>query len=593
MSVLSPVATAIIGNLQAGIKADSGDDNAFLSLLEGNASGFLAGSQAEQSLVDSLYERDDDPEPVAVAQPPANIYIEHPPVPEVATRAPQPETVRQEVPLSERAPQVDKPQKPDAPDDRSVPEQSAPRPVNDNGAKPPAKADAPSETTDTESLSQKLRAKINELSDLLSSIASILGLGNISQVSVVQVTQTTIVAQSSLSTSQVGLDVNQPFLDLSDRFDQLIAAISASQNLPGATGQSLTATFSSFQSLAFSFTDSAGAFDSEAFLAKCATCQTNLNSTLQGLSVTQTTTSLATGGVDFAKLSAELQKLSSLLGDVQQTVVKAPEIDGTNANIVQASLVQPQSSASTIAAPKKQAANDVSVNAITQASVNIVPGASLPVQQANPVNTQTANVAVATVENTVGLEANLSQGNSNSGQGGERSPASAINTLSGAGTASAAGNTQAPTFSKALKAAAQVPVAEQVAFNIKTAVKDGASKIQINLDPAELGKLHIRIELSGDGKASGIVITAENKSTLELLQRDARGLENALADAGIKAESGSLSFNLQGGQQGQEEKRQALAGYTSVLPEEDELAPLAVVSRSYVVNLSDGLDIKI
>src|SRR3546814_824286 len=45
------------------------------------------------------------------------------------------------------------------------------------------------------------------------------------------------------------------------------------------------------------------------------------------------------------------------------------------------------------------------------------------------------------------------------------------------------------------------------------------------------------------------------RSTLDLLQRDARGLERALQEAGVKTDSGSLSFNLRG--QGQNHEQQA------------------------------------
>jgi len=52
-----------------------------------------------------------------------------------------------------------------------------------------------------------------------------------------------------------------------------------------------------------------------------------------------------------------------------------------------------------------------------------------------------------------------------------------------------------------------------------------------------------------DGRVSAVV-TADNKDTLDLLQRDQRALERALQDAGLKADSGSLSFNLRGGGEG-------------------------------------------
>ena len=43
------------------------------------------------------------------------------------------------------------------------------------------------------------------------------------------------------------------------------------------------------------------------------------------------------------------------------------------------------------------------------------------------------------------------------------------------------------------------------------------------------------------------MVNADRPETLEALQRDARGLERALQDAGLRTDSNSLSFNLRGG----------------------------------------------
>ena len=51
--------------------------------------------------------------------------------------------------------------------------------------------------------------------------------------------------------------------------------------------------------------------------------------------------------------------------------------------------------------------------------------------------------------------------------------------------------------------------------------------------------------MTNDGAVKAI-IAVERAETFELLQRDARGLEKALQDAGLKTGSGSLSFNLRG-----------------------------------------------
>ena len=58
------------------------------------------------------------------------------------------------------------------------------------------------------------------------------------------------------------------------------------------------------------------------------------------------------------------------------------------------------------------------------------------------------------------------------------------------------------------------------------------------------------MELSQDGKVRAF-ITADVKDTLDMLQRDARGLERALQDAGLRTDSNNLHFALRSEQQGQ------------------------------------------
>jgi flagellar hook-length control protein FliK len=93
-------------------------------------------------------------------------------------------------------------------------------------------------------------------------------------------------------------------------------------------------------------------------------------------------------------------------------------------------------------------------------------------------------------------------------------------------------------------AASSVPL-DQVAVHIQRAAAAGQDRIRIRLHPAELGQIDVKLKLAGDGVVKAIV-TVDRPETFELLQRDARGLEKALQDAGLKTDSGSLSFNLRG-----------------------------------------------
>jgi hypothetical protein len=89
------------------------------------------------------------------------------------------------------------------------------------------------------------------------------------------------------------------------------------------------------------------------------------------------------------------------------------------------------------------------------------------------------------------------------------------------------------------------PVVTQVAAQMAQAAADGSDRINIRLSPVELGRIDVKLDFGPDGRIQA-VFAAERPQTMELLQRDARDLERALQDAGLRADSGSLSFNLRG-----------------------------------------------
>lgn len=88
-----------------------------------------------------------------------------------------------------------------------------------------------------------------------------------------------------------------------------------------------------------------------------------------------------------------------------------------------------------------------------------------------------------------------------------------------------------------------LPAHEQVAVNIQRALREGAGRVSIQLSPAELGQIHVRLEIDEEKHVTAAV-TVEKPGTLELLQRDARALERALHDAGLKMDRNDLSFSL-------------------------------------------------
>lgn len=90
--------------------------------------------------------------------------------------------------------------------------------------------------------------------------------------------------------------------------------------------------------------------------------------------------------------------------------------------------------------------------------------------------------------------------------------------------------------------ATQVPNTA-IAMQIAKHVAKGVSTFEIRLDPAELGRVDVKLELTQEGHTRAHLVV-ERPETLDLLQRDAKALEQALRDAGLDTDEASLEFSL-------------------------------------------------
>jgi hypothetical protein len=88
-------------------------------------------------------------------------------------------------------------------------------------------------------------------------------------------------------------------------------------------------------------------------------------------------------------------------------------------------------------------------------------------------------------------------------------------------------------------------VVDQISVKISKALQAGNDKISIQLKPAELGRVDVKMELTHDGRIMAVV-TADSKDTLDLLRRDSNDLQKALENAGLQMNSGDMTFNLRG-----------------------------------------------
>lgn len=115
--------------------------------------------------------------------------------------------------------------------------------------------------------------------------------------------------------------------------------------------------------------------------------------------------------------------------------------------------------------------------------------------------------------------------------------------LANPGTPAPQAAQHAASHAAARQLGAYIPAGEQVAVQIKKGAAEGLDKISIRLDPGNLGKVDVRMEVGHDGRLMA-VISADKPDTLAMLQRDAQSLEQSLRDAGLKTSSDSLSFTL-------------------------------------------------
>ncbi len=94
-----------------------------------------------------------------------------------------------------------------------------------------------------------------------------------------------------------------------------------------------------------------------------------------------------------------------------------------------------------------------------------------------------------------------------------------------------------------------------VPFEIGMRALNGATRFEIRLDPAELGRVDVRLEIGDDGTVK-THLTVDKVETLALLQRDARTLERAFEQAGLKPSEGGVDLTLrdQPGQGGRQQR---------------------------------------
>ena len=131
-----------------------------------------------------------------------------------------------------------------------------------------------------------------------------------------------------------------------------------------------------------------------------------------------------------------------------------------------------------------------------------------------------------------------------------------------------------------------------VAVEIASQALAGKHRFEIRLDPPELGRIDVKLDIDSDGNATTRLVV-ERSDTLDLLKRDSSQLERALQQAGLKTSDNALEFSLRQEAFQQNDDQGASNGAQMVLPDED--TPLHAQRQNYgrLLGMGGGLDIRV
>ncbi|MFN3855349.1 MAG: flagellar hook-length control protein FliK [Phreatobacter sp.] len=141
---------------------------------------------------------------------------------------------------------------------------------------------------------------------------------------------------------------------------------------------------------------------------------------------------------------------------------------------------------------------------------------------------------------------------------------------------------------------ASVPI-HGLAIAVAARAAAGSTRFDIRLDPPELGRIEVQLILDREGSIRSRMVV-EKQETLDLLQRDQRNLERALAQAGLDTKEGGIEFTLrdQGGHDRERPRpEQQLWLSLSGGPQSQTTALPAAEIQSRLAALRGGIDIRI
>ncbi|MCX7296993.1 MAG: flagellar hook-length control protein FliK [Hyphomicrobiales bacterium] len=133
-----------------------------------------------------------------------------------------------------------------------------------------------------------------------------------------------------------------------------------------------------------------------------------------------------------------------------------------------------------------------------------------------------------------------------------------------------------------------------VAFEITSKALAGKGQFDIRLDPPDLGRIHVRLDVDRDGNVITHMV-ADRTDTLDMLRKDTAGLERALQDAGLKTSDNSLQFSLRDQSANQQQNQSGNADTAHIVVDDEQLAANEPAQRNYERTNAPagGLDIRV
>ena len=163
--------------------------------------------------------------------------------------------------------------------------------------------------------------------------------------------------------------------------------------------------------------------------------------------------------------------------------------------------------------------------------------------------------------------------------------------MSGAATPGSAASAAAATPAALL--APSVPLSG-LAIEIAGKAQAGNNQFAIRLDPPELGRIEVKLAVDRQGQVTSHLI-ADRADTLDLLRRDAGGLERALQDAGLKTSSDGLQFSLRDQSFAGQQNGRGQANTAPDATANDSLPALDIAANGYTryTGRVGGVDIRV